>query len=109
MELGQFISNALVGVAHGIRTANTTLRSEREANESLHSAFFTMGPVNQTDKQASIEFDVAVTVSTTASGSANAGGSLLKVVELSGKASAEHSHQNASRIKFTVWVPGQLI
>jgi len=109
MELDQFISGALLGIAQGIRRANADLRAEREPKESVRSAFFTMGPVSQNEKQSSVEFDVAVTSQSVTEGSGKAGGMIIHVVELGGELRAEQRHEQASRMKFTVWVLGQLI
>lgn len=98
MELAQFIRDSLVEIANGLHDANEAIMAQRASQGRP----FEILPVQQTgDARSQIEFDVAVTASST---EATKGGGGLKVAVVSAglEASREAGEERVSRIKFQV-------
>jgi hypothetical protein len=105
MELKDFISKTLKEVLDGVSEARKTHsgRLPVDFDPKIDSQIlgFTRGHANQPQAVQGIEFDIAVTVSSSDKLEGDAG---IKVVGIgvSGKASTEAEKSSVSRIKFAV-------
>lgn len=93
MDLKTFVSNSLSQIVAGVNDAN--------ANQDVKDRTFMLNPF--TSGSEKIDFDIAVTVSSSQEGKAEAG---IKVISIGGagaKVGNTHTNEIASRIKFSVF------
>jgi len=98
MDIETFVKESLVAIAAGIKGANQ--RMNTEAPENSRRTYFLLGanPLAQT-----LDFDIAV--SATKEGGGGGGGKVnVAIVEVSLDGKAKVTHEDASRIKFSVKV-----
>ena len=104
MELDKFIEETLVGIQRGVKNANITIakaegKKERTNGEMQYHMDNNRG--DDKNKNGSISFDVAVTV--TSEKNTEGGGRVNVVgVAFGGGKSVSGSEQNVSRIKFQI-------
>jgi len=104
MDLETFVANSLVEVAAGIRSANKAIGAAWKADgvENVPATFFMLVP-KSTAADRTVEFDVAVTASTTREVGASGKGRIL-IAEASLDGKAEFAQERVSRVKFRVHV-----
>ena len=102
IELGDFVSNALIQIAKGVREANMKLTAY-EKNQ--YDVFNLRGNRGDASKIPGIKFDVAVTAGCEQIDKA---GFFIALVNIGGGATSEKSNSNdvAHRIQFEVGLEG---
>lgn len=102
IELKEFISNALVQIAKGVREANTELKT---SENNQYEVFNLRGNRGEAAKIPGIKFDVAVTVG---SDQKDKAGFFVALVNIGGGANTEKSKSDevAHRIQFEVGLEG---
>jgi hypothetical protein len=101
IELSEFVSNALIQIARGVREANKELTSEKNQYE----VFNLRGNRGDSSKIPGIKFDVAVTAG---SDHTDKAGFFVALVNIGGGANTEKSKSDeiAHRIQFEVGLEG---
>jgi len=102
MDLSDFVKQTLVQIVRGIRDANKEVAGEiaPTADKKAFLLFYSGG---ENPKAPHIEFDVAVTTTTTKSGKTGVSGRLW-VVDAKAGGSAGASNEHISHVKFSVLV-----
>lgn len=102
IELSEFVSNALVQIAKGVREANTELKT---SENNQYEVFNLRGNRGDSSKIPGIKFDVAVTVGNDHTDKA---GFFVALVNIGGGANTEKSKSDevAHRIQFEVGLEG---
>lgn len=99
MELETFIKDTLVGIKNGLRSANLKIaEAEGKVLGQDAQAMFIFRP---DEKNSSLDFDIAVTVSSE-SKKEGGGGIKIAIANLGAEVSAASAFQHVSRIKFSV-------
>jgi|SRR3989344_4691639 len=99
MELENFIKETLVGIKNGVRSANFEIAKAegKELGKDIGAAFI----FRPDEKDSSVVFDVAVTVSSE-SKKEGGGGIKIAIAKLGAGVSETSALQHVSRIKFSV-------
>lgn len=90
MELKEFVKSILKDVTEAVEESRGTLARDMYLDSSKD--------------QRTVEFDIAVTVEDSTSGSGKAGIRVFKLIEGGGEVSSEQKNSSVSRIKFGVHV-----
>jgi hypothetical protein len=100
IELSEFIRNALIQIAKGVREANEELKNPEQQQWEVFSLRHNKG---DSSKIPGIKFDVAVTV---ASGQKDKAGFFVALVNIGGGANTEKTKEGelVHRIQFEVGV-----
>lgn len=100
MELKDFVATTLTSIAEGIKEAQAHALECKYKVSPRNEAQSKNTPQDRGgDTLECVEFEVAVTVSKSIEGSAEA-----KIFVVSGDVNASLSHEKVSRVKFPVWV-----
>ena len=104
MELDSFIKEALIQISNGVKMANSEIDKEREAKDGGElPKVFLLRPGSKQERGAGVAFDIAVTTRTDDIGKGGAKVRLAVVeADIGGKVAS--SHENISRIQFTVMI-----
>lgn len=100
MKLDEFIKSALVQIANGVSQANAELIGGDDPRGNLP---FLMHAGNDGGHKSGVAFDVAVVTMLSSEGKGE-GGASIYVVDAQLSAEAKYSHEQVSRIRFTVGV-----
>lgn len=92
MNLDEFIKNSLVDIRKGLRNGNLELGKE----------FGGEGPFSLGERNAKIDFDIAVTIENNTKGNVG-GGIKVAVANLGSQMENETKASNFSRIRFSVY------
>ena len=102
MELDKFIKETLVQISSGIKQANDEIDKGRESKDGKDlPKVFLLRPGSKQERGAGVAFDIAVTTQKDTGGKGGAK-VRLSVVEADLGGNKSSSHQNVSRIQFSV-------
>jgi len=101
VELNEFVRNALVQIAEGVREAQKEMDEKKWGTRIAPSRVAQGTPSGETQL---VEFDVAVTVSADSGTSGKAGLQVFSVLEASGGKAKTSSRSEVSRIKFGILI-----
>jgi hypothetical protein len=102
MELNTFITQALTQILKGIEDANNKVTDGKSADEKTKPFLLKHG--GSKENGTGIEFDVAVTIKSERGAKGGAKAKFLSVAEIDAGAQTSTTNEQASRIKFMVFV-----